>query len=404
MTRREVVFKIPKKFKCLLSVQSRWVVLKGGAGSGKSHNVAQILIRRCILEPNNRMLFLRKVGRTIRESLYELCKQILVDIDFPITLYKINKTDMTIQFLHNNSKIIFAGLDDPEKIKSIAGITTIWAEEATEFKEDDIEQLNLRLRPNGGQLAQLYLTLNPVSATHWIKKKFFDKLDKDVYLHHSTYKDNPHLPNTYREAIEKLKETNITYYKIYGLGEWGSLKGLIYTNYTIIKQLPQYSEYDILGLDFGYNHPQALIRVKIDGKKAYLDEVYYKTEKENSYMIEYLKKNHSDLFKKECYADAARPDLISECKKAGMRIFKANKDVFSGINTVQGLELYVTERSVNIIKELDSYVWKIDKNGNTLDEPIKEKDDALDAIRYAIHTALYRDGMGRTKSFKMKGL
>jgi len=401
----EVKFNISPKFKHLLKNKTRWEVLKGGAGSGKSHNTALKLVYRAITEPKHRMLILRKVGRTIRESVFELAKQVISDTGLPESLYKVNKSDMTITFLHNNSKLIFSGLDDPEKIKSIAGITNIWAEEATEFTQDDIEQLNLRLRPNRNDISpQIILTLNPISSTHWIKKRFFDKKQDNVLIHESTYKDNPYLPKEYVEALESLKNTNYSYYKIYALGEWGSLKGLIYPDYKIIDTLPQYAELHTLGLDFGYNHPQALLEIKIDKNNIYVDEVYYKSGKTNAQMLEELKGSRSELFKIECFADSARPDLIQECEDTGMLIEPANKAVFAGINMVKSYNLYVTSRSVNVIKELDSYVWKLDKDGNSLDEPIKINDDAMDALRYGVFTPLSQANSHKSISLKVKGL
>ena len=404
MSEAVVKFHIPEHFKPILHNTKRWEILKGGAGSGKSHNTAQKVLKRCITEPEHRYLVTRKVGRTLRESVFELLKQIISDSNVPSSIVKINKTDMTITFTHNNSKILFFGLDDPEKMKSIANITSIWCEEATEFTENDIDQLNLRLRPNTDHTPQITLTLNPVSATHWIKKRFFDNKDDDYFIHTSTYLDNPYINPDFKIAIEKIKQTNPLYYKIYGLGEWGTLEGLIYDSYEVVDELPKYAEIESLGLDFGYNHPQSLVHIKIDGTNAYIDEVYYQSGHDNGYMLEWMKQNAQELFGIQCWADAARPDLIEECQKAGMRIDKAKKDVFAGINTVKGLKLHFTRRSVNIIKEIQAYSWKKDKDGNSLDEPIKHGDDGMDAMRYGIFTELSRAGTGATHSFTIKGL
>jgi len=171
----------------------------------------------------------------------------------------------------------------------------------------------------------------------------------------------------------------------------------------VIDSLPEHADIESIGLDFGYNHPQSLVHVKIDGENVYIDEVYYQSGHDNGYMIEWIRENRHDLFSVQCWADAARPDLIEECQKAGMRIDKAKKDVFAGINTLKGLKLHFTRRSVNLIKEVQTYSWRVDKDGNSLDEPVKHNDDGMDAIRYAIFTELSKPKSG-TVSFKIKGL
>lgn len=138
--------------------------------------------------------------------------------------------------LPNGSVVLFKGLDDPEKIKSIVGITDIWVEEATELTYEDYSQLKLRLRANADNL-QMFLSFNPISKANWVYKEFFAK-NTDALVIKTTYRDNQFLPQSYIDELEKLIETNPTYYRIYALGEFCSLDKLVYNNWEISEEEP----------------------------------------------------------------------------------------------------------------------------------------------------------------------
>jgi len=218
---------------------------------------------------------------------------------------------------------------------------------------------------------QIIITFNPVSATHWIKKTFFDSLLKDTFILKTTYLDNPFITEDYKKVMERLKRDNEIFYKIYALGEWGSLKGLIYPDYEVVEDMPEYFEDEYVGLDFGYNHLYTVVHIRIDGRNLYIDELVYVEHWVNSDVAEYLANSYEWVKNLTIYADTARPDLINEYDRRGFYIEKAIKTVFDGIITVKGFKMFITKRSVNIIKELGLYCWKEDKDGNKLDEPIK---------------------------------
>ena len=198
---------------------SRFLVLKGGGGSGKSIFAGQKVLERCTSEPGHRWLVCRKVARTLRESCFEqLCGQIS---DYYSNCgAKINKSDMSITFA-NGSKILFAGLDDVEKLKSIYNLTGIWIEECSELKESDFNQLNIRLRGKTKYYKQMILTFNPISMMHWLKKRFWDHTDPRATVHESTYKDNRFMRKEDIITLESFKDTDEYYYMVYALGMWG---------------------------------------------------------------------------------------------------------------------------------------------------------------------------------------
>ncbi len=211
---------INKVFQPLLYTQQRIVLMLGSAGSGKSVFCAQKLVIRCLMEGNHRFLAVRKVQRTLRESVWS---EVLWLIDEwrlrEVTEIQINKSEMWIGI--GNSRIICTGLDDPEKIKSISGITGIWVEELSELSFDEFTQLNLRLRNSTSHYRQILGSFNPVSEDSWIKRMYYDKEHPDVIRHKSTYLQNPYLDESYRLTLEQYKETNPLYYQIYVLAEWG---------------------------------------------------------------------------------------------------------------------------------------------------------------------------------------
>lgn len=366
---------------------SRYLVLYGGAGSGKSVFVGQKIVLRMLTETHHKFLVVRKVEATIRESARAEIIGAIEEMGFnALFKYSTSPTgEMTITCINGN-KILFRGLDDKEKMKSIKGITGLWLEEASDFTLDDFTQLDLRLRGQLKNYKQVILSFNPITSKHWLRKRFFDKdsnKDKDATILHTTYKHNRYLDDKYIQVLENLKNTNFSYYQIYALGKWGVLKGLIYTEYTVIDEMPKDTEIHRYGIDFGFNHPTACTEVKIDGENLYLNELLYESNLTNTDLIRRLKANHPFLLNLKGFLDSAEPARIADFEKSGFDVLGALKDVTAGIDKIKSMKIHVTKTSLNIIDELDLYSWKLDRNSEPLDEPIKEDDDACDSFRYA---------------------
>jgi hypothetical protein len=215
----EVDILINDVYKPYLKSRSRYLILKGGAGSGKSVFAAQKTILRCLETKGERILVIRKVATTLKGSVFQLFVDMLVNMD----LYRhviINQTEKRIKF-PNGSEVLMAGLDDPEKIKSIAGITSVFVEEATELSEADFNQLELRVRGETPSYKQFILCFNPIDEGHWLKKRFFDNRDSETATLTTTYKDNEYLDTDYITHLENRLKSNENLYRIYALGEWG---------------------------------------------------------------------------------------------------------------------------------------------------------------------------------------
>ena len=208
-----------ESFLPLLFDRHRYLVLKGGGGSGKSIFAGRKVLERCVTEGGSRWLVCRKVAKTLRESCF---KQLIGQLaeHYPNSGWKANRGDLLISFA-NGSEIIFAGLDDVEKLKSIYDLSGIWIEEASELLESDFNQLDIRLRGESLYYKQIILSFNPVSVTHWLKKRFFDTPDPRASVHESTYLDNRFLDEEAVRTLEGFRGVDDYYYRVYALGQWG---------------------------------------------------------------------------------------------------------------------------------------------------------------------------------------
>lgn len=242
--------------------EHRYLVLKGGGGSGKSIFAGRKILERVTSEPGHRYLVCRKVARTLRESCFEQLKNQAYEFYADQIAYmpRGKGGDMTMRF-KNGSEILFAGLDDVEKLKSIYNVTGIWIEEASEVLERDFNQLDIRLRTKFSYYLQIILSFNPISIHHWLKKRFFDfdikgpgerrRFMERTRTHESTYKDNRFLEDEARRTLEGFKETDEYYYQVYALGMWGVTGKTVFDAKAIARRLEDKVRPAARGL-FGY--------------------------------------------------------------------------------------------------------------------------------------------------------
>jgi phage terminase large subunit len=223
------------KFYPLYSNKQRYLVLMGGGGSGKSVFTAQKIILRMLTEKKHRILVLRKVAKTLRESVYAELKKVIYQWGLG-KLFKIHKGELYIECLNGN-QILFAGLDDVEKLKSISGVTSVWIEEASELSPEDFRQLDIRLRGKTESYKQMMITFNPIDINHWLKKEFFDTKKPNAITMHSTYKDNRFLDAESKAVLEGFKETDPYFFQVYCLGEWGVLGKTIFNARKVSERL-----------------------------------------------------------------------------------------------------------------------------------------------------------------------
>lgn len=371
----DLIFKLQKS-------KTRFIINYGGAGSGKSYTQTQHEIIKC-LQKKEKLLVIRKVNTTIKDSVISLFTTILNNWGLS-EIYSENKTLQYIQFL-NGSQILFKGMDDPEKIKSIAGITRVWIEEASELTKDDFMQLNLRLR--GRDDLQMTLTFNPIDEEHWIKKHFFDNpeiLERTTVIK-TTYQDNKFIDEAYKKELESYQYIDKNYYKIYALGEWGGItEGRVFSIWEQIDTFPEIDGF-WYGLDFGFsNDPTAIVKTIEFKDRIYLDEVLYRKGLTNSEIASYL--FESGYKNEPVICDSAEPKSIVELQLLGINAIGADKkpgSIMAGIDFLKRKKILVTSKSTNIIKENRYYQWKQDKDGKFINQPKDWLNHSIDAIRYA---------------------
>ena len=271
--------KINKAYLPFFTSRHRYAVLMGGAGSGKSTSVAQKLLLRITTEAGHRILVCRKVKATLRASVYQL----LLDLIYQYNLqneFRIGKTNLMLTHLPTGNQILFAGLDDPEKLKSITGITSVWCEEATELDERDFNQLELRVRGETGNYKQFIVTFNPTDECHWLKKRFFDQPDPQVFTLRTTYRNNHFLDKDYIKHLTERIKNNENLYKVYALGQWGraTVGGEFYKSFRFSRhvQPTTYNPALPLHLSFDFNvNPYLTCAIwQVQGKRCLqVDEI-----------------------------------------------------------------------------------------------------------------------------------
>lgn len=415
-------FKISKKMfnevyiPHLADYDKRFEVYYGGAGSGKSVWITQKLIYKYLQHPNRKCLIIRKVNNSLRDSVFALLKSILGDWQ----LYdqcKINKTELSIE-LPNGSSFIMKGLDDSEKIKSIANIDDIWIEECTEIDEFDFDQLCLRLRSKK-PYNQVFCSFNPVSKSNWVYKRWFSEEatynKTTTQVLHTTYKDNKFLPQSYIDNLLEMENSNPVYYRIYALGEFATLDKLVFTNWEVrtfdYKEIlkTRKDSLAIFGLDFGYvNDPTAFTGLVVDdlNKEIYWFEDYQQKGLTNDEIAEKI----IELgFRKEIIsADSAEQKSIEEIRRCGIpRIraaLKGKDSILNGIQLMQQYKIYIHPSCVNAQEEMKNYTWTKDRRTNEyINKPIDKYNHSIDSARYALQTHI-RLGMQKVKLLDRKSL
>ena len=375
----------------LFKDQSRYQVAWGGAGSGKSHIVARKILYRLLSESQckHNFLIIRKVDRTIKRSVFALMKNIISKWGL-LPDFDINLTDKTMIYRPTGAQLMFSGLDDVEKLKSIEGVTSIWAEEATELTQEDFEQLDLRLRGNTGALKQIILTLNPISDQHWIKRIFFDDPIDGCFTLKTTFLDNSFIDDEYKMVMSNKKKTNPRYYNIYALGNWGTAEGLVFNRVTqrLIREEEVKGLDCVQGLDFGYtNDPTAFNQTYVDmkNKRILVFDGFYRKGMSNAEIATEIKGMRAH--KHKTTADSSEPKSIDYIRGKGVSVTGAAKgpdSIRMGLDFLLEFEIVVNAHLVEFMTEFDNYAWAVDKVGKPLNKPCDDFNHFIDSLRYAM--------------------
>ena len=359
-------------FEVLNNSKKRISVMQGGTRSGKTYNVLTWFIVKLLQEKGKTLTICRSSLPSIKGSVM----RDFIEILSKYGLYseeKHNKSE-NLYFLNGNT-VEFVSTDQPQKIRGRKR-HYLFINEANEVNYESWMQLALRTTD------KIVLDYNPSDYYSWIYDKVIPREDTDFTI--TTYKDNPFLDKNIIAEIERLKDADHEYWRVYGLGERAISEATIYSHWRRRRNFPEGGEV-FYGLDFGYNNQTALVRVKNFDGDLYVEQLIYDTKMSTSLLIDRLKSMGLSR-RDEIFADAAEPKTIAEINKAGFNLKSATKDVFAGINKVKSFPLFVKSESLDLLDEIKNYKWKTDHDGNTMDEPVKFRDHLMDAMRYAIYS------------------
>jgi phage terminase large subunit len=381
------------KYKPLVKNKTRFFIVTGGRGSAKSFSVGSVL---CLwtFESGHKILFTRQ---TMVSSHLSIIPEFQEKIGLLSAEQKFNVTKNEVTNLHSGSDIIFKGIktssgDQTAALKSLQGVTTWVLDEAEELTDENtFDKINLSIRQKGQQ-NRVILILNPTTKEHWIYKRFFEEagvepgfngVKGDVTYIHTDYRDNiKHLDSSFIEQVQQMEATNPKKYQHTVLGGWlDKAEGVVYTNWKVGEYDTSYPTY--YGQDYGFSvDPTTLVSAAIDKKqrRVFVKLHLYKAKLTTSQIAE---ENKQHAGRMPIYADSAEPRLIDELTRQGCNMRPAVKgpgSITAGIALLQDYELIIDPTSIELIKELNNYVWH-DRKSST---PLDAYNHALDALRYAV--------------------
>ena len=378
-----------KAFYKLKDLQSRIRIVKGGTSASKTISILCLLIDYAIKNEGKEI-------SVVSESIPHLRRGALKDflgILKGLNRYKdnqFNKSTLKYTFT-NGSYIEFFSTDQPDKLRG-ARRTDLYINECNNVPFDAYTQLAVRTS------GTIWLDYNP-SNLFWVDKELINKEDTDYIT--LTYKDNNALPESIVKEIEKAKEKAKTstywanWWKVYGLGETGSLEGVCIPDWKEIDTIPDDARLLAYGMDFGYSvDPTTLIGLYKWNDAYIFDEVLYKKGMLNRDISRFIQQQD---IKENIVADSAEPKSIAELQGYGHSIYGVSKgrdSIVYGLNLINQNEIYITARSKNLKRELAGYVWAKDKEGNQLQKPTGEHPDCIDAARYVLTDQLENPNKG----------
>ena len=379
-------------FERILDSTTRYVVNEGGTRSSKTYSFLQWLIAiYCLENTGKRIDIFRKHSAThVGAALDQF-----IEIADSLNLYDPKQHNKTLNHFHLNGNIIrFNGMDMSQKKRGVER-DIAFINEANEFTVEDFRQI--KIRTNG----RIFIDFNP-SEKFWVHKGEIPE-DETTWIK-STYLDNPFLPQSLIDEIERMKYIDPDFWRVYGLGELGIPKEAVFPYWNTC---PTTRGHRVgIGMDFGFtNDPTTLIELWQDGDDIILHEVLYQTGLTNPDIKNTIQSIYPEL--PYIVADSAEPKSIVELRRMGLKIIEAKKpngSVQFGIDLLRRYRIHVTQSSKNVIRELESYKYKTDKFGEITNEPINANNHAIDAARYVAYHFLSNPGGGKYVIGGVKGI
>ena len=368
------MFKRTKAINKILALKKRIKIVQGGTSAGKTYGIIPILINKAIQTPGLEISIVSESIPHLRRGCLKDCIKILKDTN-RYNENQYNRSLLKYKFL-NGSYIEFFSVEDSSKLRG-ARRDILYCNEANNISFEAFNELSVRTKK------EIFLDYNPANE-FWVHENLQNDPDADMII--LTYKDNDALDKRIVKEIEKAKEKAETsaywanWWRVYGLGEIGRLQGVVFSNWKQIDKIPTEAKLIGLGIDFGYtNDPTAIVEVYKWNDKRIVNELCYQSGLVNS---EIARKLPEGII---CYADSAEPKSIAEIRMHNKMIKGAAKgkdSILHGVQLMQSQDYLVTSQSINLIKELRSYIWDVDKAGKTLNKPKPGLDHLIDALRY----------------------
>ena len=360
------------------------VVEQGGTRSGKTYNILLwIIFYYCGENVGKTITIARKTFPAVRSSVMRDFLDILKGSD----LYREeNHNKSNSEYILNGNLVEFISMDQPQKIRGRKR-DLAFLNEANELTFEDWQQIVFRT--NG----RIILDYNPSDTFHWIYDRVIPRDDADFYQ--TTYLDNPFLDQTIIDEIERLKQTDEHYWRVYGLGERGTNRAQVF-QFTTIQQIPVTAKFLSFGLDFGFtNDPSALVGCYQEGDNLYFQELLYSTNLTNQDLNREFQKLEIGRYD-EIFGDSSEPKSIEELHRMGWNIKPTQKgadSVNAGIDMLKRYKIHIL--GSNLMKEMENYKWLEDKNGNLLNKPEDKYNHLIDALRYGVYNKLSKPNYGR---------
>lgn len=395
MTAKNIpVLRLPAKYATVWNSQKPYQIWYGGRGSSKSWTKAIQLLLKAQSQPYYRGVFARDTQKNVRNSQYQLFKDICNRFDCFRGQFRFLDSSMKIICKQNGNMMMGGSFEQPDSLRSVADPTDFWAEEPitreSQINRQDFFDIVGSLRNAAGVQTQFHFTFNPISKQTWIYEDFFEKDLFDCEKLFINYWENPYCPQTTIDFLESLKELDPKRYEVDALGNWGvAHEGLIYKDFEPVNEMPEVQFY---GLDFGFNDPCALVAEAIedlpgkDKKSLYWKELLYKTKLTSSTLIQEFEelRVRKDL---PMICDNARPEMITDLVSAGYKAVPCKKykgSVRDGINEVLKYDLKIVKGSKNLFDEVANYLWEAAPDGKLGEEPATSIDHLMDAGRYGL--------------------
>jgi len=408
------------------SLRARYIHLYGGRGRGGSHMATLAALNKLMDAPYFRGYFMREIFGDIRGSLWKDLMDRIDELEIPRDFFYINESMMSIRYLHNGNEIISKGFKKSSgkstaKLKSIAGATDVFIEEAEEISKADFIKLDDSLRTNKADGVHIYCLFNMQNKDHWLHQDWYNLHP----LNYNDYKDivperfksvledfffaEPKKRNDflaifsdYHDNYKNLDQTTINNFLSYAqdektiehfLGDIVGLvssgaKGRVYRNWKLYSVLPDTQLYKVYGMDFGYSpDPTVLVELNIDKKKrrVYVREVFRQTEL-STHDIYKLCKAHG-VKNEIIICDSAEVRELNQLRNYGLAVEKSQKgagSIVAGIDIVKSYDMYYNELSGQLIKEKENYVWEVTSEGKPTGKPIDAWNHGNDAERYGL--------------------